>query len=87
MPQSARLLVSRALATAIAGPPRLDAFGLTIVRLTVGTIGPLPLASPGLVYRERARRTPPFSRSPTPPVSSPPPGSASSSSGGWPNAS
>jgi hypothetical protein len=52
LPQSARLLVSRALATAIAGPPRLDAFGLTVVRLTVGTVGPLPLASPGLVYRE-----------------------------------
>lgn len=52
MPQSIRLLVSRALATAIAGPPRLDAFGLTVVRLTVGTVGPLPLASPGLVYRE-----------------------------------
>jgi hypothetical protein len=52
LPQSIRLLVSRALATAIAGPPRLDAFGLTVVRLTVGTVGPLPLASPGLVYRE-----------------------------------
>ena len=36
MPQSARLLVSRALATAIAGPPRLDAFGLTIVRSPSG---------------------------------------------------
>ncbi len=52
MPQSARLLVSRALGTATAGPPQLDAFGLTVVRLTVGTVGPLPLASPGLVYRE-----------------------------------
>jgi hypothetical protein len=52
LPQSARLLVSRALATASAGPPRLDAFGLTVVRLTVGTVGPLPLAFPGLVYRE-----------------------------------
>lgn len=54
MPQSIQLLVSRALATAIAGPPRLDAFGLTVVRLTVGTVGPLHLASPGLVYRELA---------------------------------
>ena len=52
MPQSIRLLVSRALATAIAGPPRLDAFGLTVVRLTVGTVGRMPLASPSLVYRE-----------------------------------
>jgi hypothetical protein len=52
LPQSTRLLVSRALPAATAGPPRLDAFGLTVVRLTVGTVGPLPLASPGLVYRE-----------------------------------